>query len=82
MLVGYLSVISDMTQISVCVLLLLDQVTAGPNVVLILADDLGVNDVSWNNPRVSETPSLGRLARAGDIVVSKTMRLVEKFKEG
>ena len=65
LLVGYLSVISAMTQISVCLLLLLDQVTAGPNVVMILADDLGVNDVSWNNPRVSETPSLGRLAREG-----------------
>ena len=65
-----ITVISAMTQISVLVLLALDQVVAGPNVLLILADDLGVNDVSWNNPTVSQTPTLGRLARAGQILDS------------
>ena len=32
-----------------------------PNIVLIIADDLGFNDVSWHNTRVS-TPNLHNLA--------------------
>ena len=39
-----------------------------PNILLIFADDLGVNDVSWNNPTVVVTPSLGSLARAGTVL--------------
>ena len=31
----------------------------------ILMKILNINDVSWNNPTVSEMPSLARLARAG-----------------
>jgi len=34
---------------------------AKPNIILILADDLGINDVSWNNPS-SSTPHLSSLA--------------------
>ena len=35
-----------------------------PNIVVILADDLGWDDVSWNNPRV-QTPNLARLCAEG-----------------
>jgi len=38
-----------------------------PNILMIVVDDLGVNDVSWNNPHV-ETPFLGRLANNGVIL--------------
>ena len=38
-----------------------------PNIVFILADDLGYNDVSWHNPDI-QTPHLERLARAGVIL--------------
>jgi len=43
--------------------------TAGekPNIVFILADDLGVNDVSWNNPS-APTPTLRSLAKDGVIL--------------
>ena len=33
-----------------------------PNIILIIADDLGFNDVSWHNQRVL-TPNLDSLAR-------------------
>ena len=39
-------------------------VSAKPNIVLIVADDLGFNDVSWHNP-VVKTPHLEALARDG-----------------
>lgn len=38
-----------------------------PNIILILADDLGVNDVSWNNVN-SSTPNLHSLATTGTIL--------------
>ena len=38
-----------------------------PNIVMIVADDLGWNDVSWNNPIV-ETPNLQNLADQGIIL--------------
>ncbi|XP_022241171.1 arylsulfatase B-like [Limulus polyphemus] len=38
-----------------------------PHVVLIVADDLGWNDVSWNNPDI-KMPNLERLARGGVIL--------------
>ena len=38
-----------------------------PNILYILADDLGYADVSWNNPRMI-TPNLERLARQGVIL--------------
>jgi len=38
--------------------------TANPNIVIIVADDLGYNDVSWHNP-VVKTPHLEKLARDG-----------------
>ena len=54
----------------VLVLLSLQQVQAGrkPNLLLVLADDLGVNDVSWNNPAVTWSPTLDKLARSGTIL--------------
>ena len=38
--------------------------TTQPNIVIIVADDLGYNDVSWHNP-VVKTPHLEELARDG-----------------
>ena len=38
-----------------------------PNILYILADDLGYGDVSWNNPSMI-TPNLERLARKGVIL--------------
>jgi len=38
-----------------------------PNVVFLLVDDVGYNDVSWHNPYV-QTPNLERLARDGLIL--------------
>ena len=35
-----------------------------PHIVLVLADDLGWNEVSWHNSRI-HTPALASLARAG-----------------
>ena len=40
-----------------------------PNILFILADDIGVNDVSWNNPS-AKTPNLGSLANTGIILDS------------
>ena len=33
-----------------------------PHILLIVADDLGYNDVSWHNPDI-QTPNMERLAR-------------------
>lgn len=38
-----------------------------PNILVVLADDVGINDVSWNNPR-GLTPHLGKLAQDGIIL--------------
>ena len=38
-----------------------------PNILFILADDLGYNDVSWHNPSIV-SPNLERLAREGVIM--------------
>ena len=38
-----------------------------PNIVLFLADDLGYNDISWNNPHV-QSPNLQDLASSGIIL--------------
>ena len=38
--------------------------TTNPTIVIIVADDLGYNDVSWHNP-VVKTPHLEELARDG-----------------
>ena len=40
----------------------LGEQSAPPNIILILADDLGFNDVSWHNEMVL-TPNLDMLAR-------------------
>ena len=34
--------------------------TTAPHIIFILADDLGVNDVGWRNPRML-TPNLGEI---------------------
>ena len=38
-----------------------------PNIVLIVADDLGYNDVSWHNPDII-SPNLAKLAEKGIIL--------------
>ena len=38
-----------------------------PNILLIVADDLGYNDVSWHNPHI-QTPNLEKLAKSGVIL--------------
>merc|ERR1719341_3039420 len=38
-----------------------------PNIILIIADDLGFNDVSWHNEKAF-TPNLDSLARSGIIL--------------
>ena len=35
-----------------------------PNIIFLLADDLGWNDVSWHNPNI-HSPVLAQLAREG-----------------
>ena len=48
-------------------LLLFHQATGKPNFLVLLADDLGFNDVSWNNVEMY-TPSLQKLADAGVVL--------------
>ena len=36
--------------------------TEQPNIIVIVADDLGYNDVSWHNPDIV-SPNMERLAR-------------------
>ena len=38
-----------------------------PNIILVLADDIGVNDVSWNNKH-ADTPTMDFLAKEGVIL--------------
>ena len=46
------------------VLLHLSSTSSPPNIVFIVADDLGYNDVSWHNPNIL-TPNLAKLAKEG-----------------
>ena len=48
-------------------LLLFHHVRGLPNFLVLLADDLGFNDVSWNNPGM-HTPALEKLAKKGVIL--------------
>ena len=48
-------------------LLLFHHVRGLPNFLVLLADDLGFNDVSWNNPDM-HTPALEKLAKKGVIL--------------
>merc|ERR1712154_199442 len=46
-----------------------------PNILVVLADDVGINDVSWNNPR-GFTPHLGKLAQeSGGIILDNAYSL-------
>ena len=48
-----------------------------PNVLVILLDDLGWADVSWNNHKVVATPFLEEMARNGTILVrNKTFIII------
>ena len=48
-------------------LLVVHHVTGSPNFLVLLTDDLGFNDVSWNNPDM-HTPALEKLAKRGVIL--------------
>ena len=50
-----------------CALVASAQIPDRPNIVFILADDLGYNDVSWHNPAVI-SPHMESLARSGLIL--------------
>ena len=40
-----------------------------PNIVFVLADDLGWGDVGWNNPAMADvTPHLTKLAKSGMVL--------------
>ena len=43
--------------------------TEQPNIIVIVADDLGYNDVSWHNPDMV-TPNLQRMADTGTVLNS------------
>ena len=60
---------SETTQAMLLALLLLlfHHVRGSPNFLVLLADDLGFNDVSWNNPGM-HTPALEKLAKKGVIL--------------
>ena len=53
-----------MTGVCVLLLLLAGRAAALPNIVIITAEDLGWNDVSWHNPEVI-MPNLATLAASG-----------------
>ena len=43
-----------------------------PNILFILADDLGWADVSWNNEKVKSTPFLSSLADNGGVIFTQS----------
>ena len=51
-------------------------VPSRPNILLIVTDDLGVNDVSWNQP-AAPTPNLAKLAATG-VVLDNAYREAQK----
>jgi len=53
--------------LSQLVTLCLGQKVGRPNILLFVVDDMGINDVSWNNPS-ADTPNLGSLASNGIIL--------------
>jgi len=59
-MLGLLVLITSLLELSV-------SASSSPNIVFILADDLGYDDVSWHNPEVL-SPNLERLAREGIIL--------------
>ena len=57
-----LTILVTVTSLVTC-----DNKPSRPNILYILADDVGFGDVSWNNPDM-KTPVLERLAREGVIL--------------
>ena len=55
------------------------QVKKPPNIVLIVVDDLGYNDVSWHNPDVV-TPNIDKLAKDG-VILGKIFRNLFEWKD-
>ena len=53
-----------------------------PNVLVILLDDLGWADVSWNNHKVVATPFMEEMARNGTILVRNTTIIINNELKG
>jgi len=61
------NVISCRVCVTGLLLYLVQAVSCAPNIIVIVADDLGYNDVSWHNPDM-KTPNLEKLARSGIVL--------------